>query len=215
VAAQRLPGVVGRPFALAHQPGLGIPTGTTHRLHAAGQFPAVQDGPGRTRWKRPHRVPGRLPASWLDCPGHRLDPALAAGHRDSVATVEALGCPRRLAVDQHPGGRRSCGAHCGQRPTDPRPWQAAQGVPGPALRSGWPGSDLERPSTITITEAPRRNSPPSATAIGAAVSHSSSHARRVGRSLVGERKGVRWRPRERRGVDGPESSSWAPAATIP
>jgi hypothetical protein len=55
------------------------------------------------------------------------------------------------------------------------------------------GSDLERPPTITVTEAPRRSSPPSATAISAAVSHSSSHARRVGRSLVGEGEGVRWR----------------------
>jgi hypothetical protein len=57
------------------------------------------------------------------------------------------------------------------------------------------GNDLERPSTITVTEAPRSSSPPSATAIRAAISHSSSHARRVSRSLVVERKGVRKRPR--------------------
>jgi hypothetical protein len=55
------------------------------------------------------------------------------------------------------------------------------------------GSDLERPSTVTVTEAPRRSSPPSATAISVAVSHSSSHARRVSRSLVVEGEG---RPRE-------------------
>jgi hypothetical protein len=47
----------------------------------------------------------------LDCPGHGLDPALAAGHRDSVATVEALGCSRRLAVDQHPGGVGALSEH--------------------------------------------------------------------------------------------------------
>jgi hypothetical protein len=75
------------------------------------------------------------------------------------------------------------------------------------------GSDLERPSTITVTEASRRSSPSSATATSAAVSHSSSHARRVGRSLVGEGKGVRGGHGERRRVDGPGSSSWAPAAT--
>jgi len=59
------------------------------------------------------------------------------------------------------------------------------------------GSDLElkRPSTITVTEAPRRSSPPSAAAISVAVSQSSSHARRVGRSLAGEGEGVRCRPR--------------------
>jgi hypothetical protein len=83
-----------------------VPTGRVEgdRDHAAGQLPAVQDGPGRTRWKRPHRVAGPAAHKLRDCPGHGLESALAAGHRDSVATVEASGCSRRLAVDQHPGG---------------------------------------------------------------------------------------------------------------
>jgi hypothetical protein len=57
------------------------------------------------------------------------------------------------------------------------------------------GSDLERPSSITVTEAPRSSSPPSARAIRVAVSHSSSHARRVSRSLPVVAGGVRRRPR--------------------
>ncbi|MDF2740544.1 MAG: hypothetical protein K0S88_1912 [Actinomycetia bacterium] len=57
------------------------------------------------------------------------------------------------------------------------------------------GSDLDRPSTITVTEGPRSSSPPSAKAINAAISHSSSHARRVSRSLPVEGEGVRKRPR--------------------
>jgi hypothetical protein len=72
---------------------------------------------------------------------------------------------------------------------------AAQGVPGPARRSGRPASDLERPSTITVSDDPRRSSPALARQIRVAVSHSSSHALRVSRSLVGEEEGVRSRRR--------------------
>jgi hypothetical protein len=57
------------------------------------------------------------------------------------------------------------------------------------------GSDLDWPSTSTVTQAPRSSSPPSAIAISVAVSHSSSHARRVSRSLPVEVRGVRRRPR--------------------
>jgi hypothetical protein len=57
------------------------------------------------------------------------------------------------------------------------------------------GSELDRPSTTTVTEDPRRSSPPSATAISMAVSHSTSHARRVSRSLASEGEGARRRPR--------------------
>jgi hypothetical protein len=57
------------------------------------------------------------------------------------------------------------------------------------------GSDLDRPSTTAVTEDPRSSSPPSATAISVAVSRSSSHARRVSRSLASEGEGARRRPR--------------------
>ena len=57
------------------------------------------------------------------------------------------------------------------------------------------GTDLDRPSTSMVTEDPCRSSAPSIKAIRVAVSHSSSHARRVSRSLLGQVGGVRRRPR--------------------
>jgi hypothetical protein len=72
------------------------------RHHPAGQLPSVQDGLGRTGWKRPHRVAGPAGRKQLGHPGHGLDPGAAAGNGDPVATVQASRCWRRLAVDQHP-----------------------------------------------------------------------------------------------------------------
>jgi hypothetical protein len=73
------------------------------RHHPARQLPSVQHGLGRTGPKRPHGVAGPAGRKLLGHPGHGLDLGAAVGHRDSVAAVEASGCWRRVAVDQHLG----------------------------------------------------------------------------------------------------------------
>jgi hypothetical protein len=113
------------------------------------------------------------------------------------------------------GGRRPCGARCGQRPTDPRPWQAAQGVPGPALRSGrpaatWSGPRPSRsptPLAGVVPRRPRQSARPSARA--APIPGGLAAAWWAREKECGGGHG------SRRGVDGPGSSSWAPAATAP
>jgi hypothetical protein len=161
-------------------------------------------------------LPGRLPACcWIA----RVTGSIRLWPRATVIRsprwrrwVARAGWPLTSTL----GGRRPFGARCGQRPTDPRPWQAAQGVPGPALWSGrpaatWSGprpSRSPKPLAGVVPRRPRQLARLSA--IAAAMPGGSAAAW----SARGKECGGGGH-RERRGVDGPGSSSWAPAATTP
>jgi hypothetical protein len=111
-------------------------------------------------------------------------------------------------------GRRPYGARCGQPPADPRP-QGAQGVPGPAPPSGRPaatstGPRPPRSPNPLVAGAPHR--PPQSLwlpATAAAMPGGSAAAWRARRKKCGGGHG------ERRGMGGPGSSRWAPAARPP
>jgi len=111
-------------------------------------------------------------------------------------------------------GRRPCGARCGQPPADPRP-QGAQGVPGPAPPSGRPaatstGPRPPRSPKPRVAAAPHR--PPQSVWLSATAAAMPGGSAAAWRARGKERGGGHG---ERRGVGGPGSSRWAPAARPP
>ena len=112
-------------------------------------------------------------------------------------------------------GRHPYGARCGQPPANPRPCPVARGAAGPAPPSGRPAETSTSPPPSRsprthVAAAPRQpwqSARQSATA--AATPGGSAAACRSRGKEGGGGHG------ERRGVGGPGSSSWAPAATTP
>ena len=171
--------------------------------------------PGVRAWLRLSSVS----ASRLRAPGVGTSaPRRPARHQRPCSPLTlGLGRTRHHARTPEPwggGGRRPCGARCDQPPADPRP-QGAQGVPGPAPPSGRPaatstGPRPPRSPKTRVAAAPHR--PPQSvwlSATAAPMPGGSAAAWRARRKECGGGHG------ERRGVSGPGSSRWAPAATTP